>query len=219
MRKRTLKKEQSTIAFNQKNQSVPLDYYEHAIRHFGVQKFWHMQRVKAIKKLFGAANKAAILDIGCNSGTTTNFFTAYGTIVGLDILGKNVLYGRKHYPKINFAIGDGQYLPFANNSFDVVICLETLEHIFNPYLLVKEVHRVLKTNGIFILEVQDDSKIIWKLIWWTWQKTTGKIWRHSHFHKFNRKTLIKILSPFFQIKLYSCHLKLSIIIKGIKKSK
>ena len=47
-------------------------------------------------------------------------------------------------------IGNVMNMPFADNSFDCVICLETLEHVENPFTALKEIHRVLKPNGKLI---------------------------------------------------------------------
>ena len=47
-------------------------------------------------------------------------------------------------------IGDVMNLPFSDNTFDYVICFETLEHVKNPFTAMNEIHRVLKPSGIFI---------------------------------------------------------------------
>ena len=44
-----------------------------------------------------------------------------------------------------------QRLPFDNKSFDTVFLTEVIEHLFNPYLVIREVGRVLKENGVLIL--------------------------------------------------------------------
>jgi len=44
-------------------------------------------------------------------------------------------------------------LPFPNESFSVVICLETFEHLMNPYFALLEVQRTLRTGGRFICSV------------------------------------------------------------------
>lgn len=50
-------------------------------------------------------------------------------------------------------IGDAHCLPFLDNSFDVVVSKDTLEHFAEPQRAVNEVHRVLKFDGYFIIWV------------------------------------------------------------------
>src|SRR6185312_10603639 len=44
-------------------------------------------------------------------------------------------------------------LPFPDDSFDLVVSLETFEHLMNPYYALLEVHRVLRPGGRFICSV------------------------------------------------------------------
>ncbi|MBI4051390.1 MAG: class I SAM-dependent methyltransferase [Elusimicrobia bacterium] len=46
-------------------------------------------------------------------------------------------------------VGDGQNLPFRDESFHAVVSFATLEHVLNPPLMVQEVFRVLKNGGWF----------------------------------------------------------------------
>jgi len=43
--------------------------------------------------------------------------------------------------------------PLQDDSFDIVLCLETLEHLENPHHCIWEIKRVLKENGIFIVSI------------------------------------------------------------------
>jgi len=47
---------------------------------------------------------------------------------------------------------DAHSIPFKNNSFDCVIAQAMLEHVIDPYLCVKEIHRVLKCDGFVYAE-------------------------------------------------------------------
>lgn len=52
---------------------------------------------------------------------------------------------------INLTVqADGQHLPFKNNCFENVVCLHTIEHVDNPYLLLNELIRVLKGHLLIV---------------------------------------------------------------------
>ena len=50
-------------------------------------------------------------------------------------------------------IADGHSLPFAEGTFDYVICAETLEHDEAPWETAKEIYRVTKAGGLVIVTV------------------------------------------------------------------
>ncbi len=50
-------------------------------------------------------------------------------------------------------IADAHNLPFVDESFKVILITETLEHIYNPFIAVEEIYRVLERNGIVVLSV------------------------------------------------------------------
>lgn len=96
-----------------------------------------------------------ILDIACGSGYGANYLAQNGAkfVVGIDISEKAIAHAKKHYKASNlrFLIGDATCLALKNNSFDVVVSFETLEHIPEYKKYLKETYRVLKPNGPFIV--------------------------------------------------------------------
>ncbi len=65
-------------------------------------------------------------------------------LVGLDIDHARLLEARTRLPKAPLVRGNLQRLPFPDDSFDLVLCLEVLEHVGQPSLAVRELHRVTR---------------------------------------------------------------------------
>lgn len=94
-----------------------------------------------------------ILDAACGNGWLASLYRAdRHTVVGLDIADANLsrmqalgIQAIKH--------NLDQPLPFADASFDTVVCSEILEHVFRPDLVLQEAWRVLKPGGRVILTV------------------------------------------------------------------
>lgn len=60
-----------------------------------------------------------------------------------------------------FIKGDAHYLPIKAKSFNKVICYHTLEHLLRPYDALKEMHRVLKSNGQITIDLPN-AKLVKK---------------------------------------------------------
>jgi ubiquinone/menaquinone biosynthesis C-methylase UbiE len=54
------------------------------------------------------------------------------------------------YSKMDF-VSDIMFIPICNESFDVVLCTEVLEHTAEPIRIIEEFGRILKVNGILLL--------------------------------------------------------------------
>ena len=51
-------------------------------------------------------------------------------------------------------ICDIHNLPFSNNKFDLILCIEVLEHVEKPWIAVNELYRVLNFNGVVLLSTR-----------------------------------------------------------------
>lgn len=70
---------------------------------------------------------------------------------------ENQLLDLKNDPRYKTVIGDGCQMEFQNNSFDTVINIQVLEHVFEPIKMVKEIGRVVKPNGYAIFLIPGTS--------------------------------------------------------------
>jgi len=95
-----------------------------------------------------------ILDLGCAEGPYAHIFAGRNESYGFDGCPKRLLLNEdnaldKGYNAL--IVGGGLKLPFADSSFDIVICTEVIEHVTETRQLVKEIDRVLKKDGRLIL--------------------------------------------------------------------
>ena len=89
----------------------------------------------------------SVLDAGCGEGFTLNklYENKIGKrLEGVDFLKTAVELGKKTHPHLKLRQGTIYHLPFEDNSFDLVICTEVLEHLENPKKGLSELIRVSK---------------------------------------------------------------------------
>lgn len=96
-----------------------------------------------------------LLDCGCGTGSMTSLLhQAYPErhYTGIDLPPKMIEVAQsKQLPNARFIVGDCENLPFAENSFDVVICSQSFHHYPNPQDFFNSVYRVLRPGGWLIL--------------------------------------------------------------------
>ncbi len=94
-----------------------------------------------------------LLDLGCGTGLTLTFLAqAFPNSVGCDIgageVGATKTVLKDHGLKIPVVKYNGRKLPFPDSFFDIVTFIEVIEHVDHPDLVLKEIERVLKPDGI-----------------------------------------------------------------------
>lgn len=97
-------------------------------------------------------NVRRVMDLGCGTGDSSHFFRRKNpgvTWVGLDVKQSPEVKARKRTDAI-FVTFDGIHIPLESNSFDLIYCRQTLEHVRYPMALLREVHRVLKPGGYLV---------------------------------------------------------------------
>lgn len=93
-----------------------------------------------------------VLDIGCGSALLLGVLPNGCDYTGVDRNAANIEANRRRFPKARFETADvaNKKLPFANESFDVVVMAAFIEHIDDTDLLFKEACRVLKKSGVVL---------------------------------------------------------------------
>lgn len=95
-----------------------------------------------------------ILEIGCGAGRLTNYLTQKKfNAVGIDISSTLIMEGRIRYlDAIIFIASGGGDMPIKDLAFDIVLSFDVLEHIPDVEAHLKEVRRILKPDGFYLLQ-------------------------------------------------------------------
>jgi len=172
---------------------LPSGYYERGIRNNILQRIWHQRRFRIISEMVEPASR--VLDIGCNDGTFTGVIAKKipaAEIFGIDISQPALEHAQKKYPIFHLQEASAYDLPFPNQAFDAIFCLEVLEHFSNPQRAINEAARCLKETGYLVLLVPNET-ILFKIIWFLWTRATGRVWKDAHLQQFSLDDLGKIL--------------------------
>lgn len=115
--------------------------------------FEHWQRYYAVLE---SVRDKVVVDIACGEGYGSNLIAeSAGYVYGIDISEEAVCYAASTYTKENleFLIGSVNNLAFSDNSIDVIISFETIEHVDTETqrAFMSEAKRILKSDGLLIL--------------------------------------------------------------------
>jgi len=137
--------------------------------------------------------KNNLLDVGVGNGMLLSYLKKKITYVGIDISDKMLELAKekalKHSIPFVSVLGNAVNLPFPDNSFDTVICIDTFHHIPEKYSnrVLDELFRVARPNGQILLEIKNKLNVI-----------LGYQYYRTHKHK---GLIMNPVNP-FQIKRY-----------------
>ncbi len=93
------------------------------------------------------------LELGCGTGNLASFLQAQGvSITAGDISETAIEHARKLHPNVDFRTHAAEELPYEDNSFEIVMSFDVLEHLPNVDQHLSEVQRVLKPDGYYLLQ-------------------------------------------------------------------
>ncbi len=97
-----------------------------------------------------------IVDLGCGTGDLLPLLKSKSLhVIGVEKSVKMLEEARKHYDLdrdgIDIRIGELEHLPLGDEEADIAVTNLVLHHLSEPKKAIKEVHRILKSNGVFII--------------------------------------------------------------------
>lgn len=142
------------------------------------KSFLTWKRFTATLKLIKSCPRYGFaLDIGC--GRSPYLFHGYVyNYIGLDIDIKTLTKVSQDLRDVSLIRASGLRVPFKSNSFTLVICTETIEHLKEPERMISEISRVLVKGGFGVVSVPSLSLPQILILWIAYK--TGKISKHPY---------------------------------------
>ncbi len=143
---------------------------------------------------------ASFLDIGCGIGRHLLVLRNNGitNMLGFDIMPELVHTARKEYAVKNVFVANASRIPLRNESIDICLLYNVIEHCSNPAKVLEEVHRVLKKEGILYMDVPNGRSMGDRIFRWGGIVFYGKT---SHIQTFTFDKVSRLLrNAGFEIK-------------------
>jgi dolichol-phosphate mannosyltransferase len=149
-----------------------------------LQRGWQRRRFEIVHSFMGPQASRSTLDIGCGSSRIVQTLPG---VVGMD-LGMHKLRWLRA-PGRHLVQGSLTRLPFADRSFDTVICSEVIEHIPRSQVRLEELVRVVAPGGLLILGTPDYSRTRWLVLEWLYGKVFPNGYVKEHINRYTRAGL------------------------------
>jgi len=117
--------------------------------------WWYRGRRRIIRAeldRLALPTRASVLDAGCGSGRTLEELTPYGEVYGieLDPSAADVAQARR---RGEVQIGRLEQLPWEDGRFDLITCLDVIEHTPDDRVTLRELRRVSRPGGFLLVTV------------------------------------------------------------------
>jgi len=125
---------------------------------YNIEFLWDRIRAEELNRytveMLSSTDEKIILELGCGIGGSASLISECKEFIGTDLSESAIAQANLAYKdrqNFRFMAMDATNLTFEDNKFDIVIAREVIEHLLNPGDCIKEVFRVLKPNGQFIV--------------------------------------------------------------------
>lgn len=162
----------------------------------------HNYLIKSVKKLLEEIkinkNQLELLDIGCGNGKMTKEISSqFKKTIGIDLSKEGIKQANKYSNKnLSFKNVDMKDLIEIEKKFDFITSFEVIEHQYLPDLFLKNISKLLKINGYFLVSTPFHGYIKNLLISLLNKHDShyNPMWRHGHIKFFSMKTFKKTLN-------------------------
>jgi 2-polyprenyl-3-methyl-5-hydroxy-6-metoxy-1,4-benzoquinol methylase len=138
----------------------------------------------------------SVLDFGCGDGYGTRILAERSrNIVGVDVDSPTIELAKKKHSSASLTFAcqppEAAQLPFDAGSFDVAVSFQVIEHVDDVALYLKEIHRVLRNGGRFLLSTPNASSRLLPF---------QNPWNKHHLREYSLRELTAVLGAHFHVE-------------------
>ena len=145
-------------------------------------------------------NYSRVLDIGCSSGNTGVMLKEYGLcdyVIGVEPFEETSEMAKQRLDQVIVKPVEDAIHDVPDESIDCVMCLDVLEHLVDPWTVIKQLGAKVKCGGVIICSipnVRHVSVLFNLIILGRWTYTDMGILDKTHLRFFTRSTIIELSS-------------------------
>lgn len=142
-----------------------------------------------------------VLDVGCGAGATGALVKQKvpgAHVTGVELFPAAAEKARGHIDEVHLAnLDEVSSLPFAERSFDLILCLDVLEHLVDPWTWLQRLRGLLKEDGTILVSVPNTRhlKVLAPLVLrgrWDYEENGGLLDK-THLRFFTRASAIGLV--------------------------
>jgi SAM-dependent methyltransferase len=139
------------LGWPDKDAALPLTG-ERTIPGLAEENYWFRRHEVVYERLADRCAGREVLEAGCGEGYGADLIAdVAGRVIGLDYDESTVAHVRVRYPRVEMLHGNLATLPLADESVDVVVNFQVIEHLWDQGQFVGECFRVLRTGGVLLM--------------------------------------------------------------------
>jgi len=145
------------------------------------------------------AHAHRILEIGCGAGRTLEYLRRSGRCdwtCGVELFPDAAQEATQRVDQVVEGDIEQLDLPLAPVSIDVILCLDVLEHLVDPWQVVRKLHALLKPGGVMVASipnVRHYTVVLPLLLTGSWEYAPSGLLDRTHLRFFTKRTAIALM--------------------------